>query len=178
MRLNSHTAADCICLSVFESDKFVELGILASFFRPIVELIGTPDIPTSRTLQVPTFDGSITLRNSDRTVLQVAALLMATIFGGIHCMAWFFAFPTYQEQVLWRMSAVAITCTPWLGFLTAVLLTIINTPNAVQIAVYTLYITLYVATRFTLLVLMFTTLRNLPSDAYKVVSWTTLVPHL
>ncbi|KAG1725936.1 hypothetical protein EDB19DRAFT_1753783, partial [Suillus lakei] len=37
---------------------------------------------------------------------------------------------------------------------------------------------LYIAARAILLVLMFTTLRNLPPDAYKVLSWTTFVPHL
>ncbi|KAG1848089.1 hypothetical protein DFJ58DRAFT_475484 [Suillus subalutaceus] len=52
---------------------------------------------------------------------------MATIFGGIHCMAWFFGFPTYQEQVLWCMSAVAITCTLWLSILTACLVFFMNT---------------------------------------------------
>ncbi|KAG2356412.1 hypothetical protein BDR07DRAFT_451601 [Suillus spraguei] len=51
------------------------------------------------------FDGSINLGDSDKTVLKLAALLMATIFGGIHCMAWIFAFATYQERVLWRVSA-------------------------------------------------------------------------
>jgi hypothetical protein len=161
-----------------ERDELAPLGILASVFGPILELIGWFAIPTSRKLRVPTFDGSIKLGYSDRTVLQLAALLMATIFGGIHCMAWFFAFPTYQEQVLWRMSAVAITCTPWLGVLTSLLLIVLDPQYAVVFSLYALYIILYVAARAILLVLMFTTLRNLPPDAYKAVSWTSLVPHL
>jgi hypothetical protein len=144
----------------------------------INDLLGIADTATSRKLRVPTFDGTIGLEESDKMVLALAGLLMATIFGGIHCMAWFFTFPTYQEQVLWRMSAVAITCTPWVALLTISLMAFLDTPDAVNGPVSLLHIMLYVATRAILLVLMFTTLRNLPPDAYKAVSWTTLVPHL
>ncbi|KAG1778927.1 hypothetical protein EV702DRAFT_1044335 [Suillus placidus] len=161
-----------------ETIEYFDLGILAPVLRPILELIGAPRIPTSRKLRVPTFDGSIKLEDSDKTVLQLAGLLMATIFGGIHCMAWFFAFPTYQEQVLWRMSAAAITFTPWLFFLTLRLFEVLITSNAVIFSVFTLYAMLYITARAVLLVLMFTTLRHLPPDAYKAVSWTSLVPHL
>ncbi|KAG1848041.1 hypothetical protein DFJ58DRAFT_842982 [Suillus subalutaceus] len=138
----------------------------SSIRPPIAELIGLPHIPTSRKLRVPTFDGSIKLQGSSKTVLRLAALLMATIFGGIHCMAWFFAFPTYQEQVLWRISAVAITFTPVyiLGF----------AYDLICLA----FVMLYITARAVLLVFMFTTLRDLPPDAYKAVSWTSFVPHL
>ncbi|KAG2073115.1 hypothetical protein BDR04DRAFT_1230080 [Suillus decipiens] len=122
-------------------------------FRPILELIGSPIIPISQRFRVPTFDGSTELEAKKKRVLQLAGLLMATIFGGIHCMAWFFTFSTYQEQVL----------TP---------------PKPLGILVYALYVMLYITSRTVLLVLMCTTLRNLPSDAYKAISWTSLVPHL
>ncbi|KAG2141422.1 uncharacterized protein EDB93DRAFT_1294695 [Suillus bovinus] len=62
--------------------------VLSAILDPIFELMGGG--PTSLMLRVPTFNGSIELENSDRIVLQLAALGMATIFGGIHCMAWFF----------------------------------------------------------------------------------------
>ncbi|KAG1886573.1 hypothetical protein F4604DRAFT_1571702, partial [Suillus subluteus] len=104
--------------------------------------------------------------------------LMATIFGGIHCMAWFFAFPTYQEQVLWQISAVTITCTPCLSSATAVLLDKLGTPYIVIVLVSASPFMLYITACAVLLVLMFITLRNLPPDAYKAVSWTSLVPHL
>ncbi|KAG1889136.1 hypothetical protein F4604DRAFT_1508588, partial [Suillus subluteus] len=129
--------------------------------------------------RVPTFDGSIKLEGSDKRVLLLSGLLMATIFGSIHCMAWFFTFPTYQEQVLWRMSAIAITFTPWLCFLAGIICSLI--PRVVQVVgILTIGVSviLYITARAVLLVLMFTTLRNLPSDAYKAVSWTSLVPHL
>ncbi|KAG2063725.1 hypothetical protein BDR04DRAFT_1037230 [Suillus decipiens] len=114
---------------------------------------------------------------------------MTTIFGGIHCMAWFFAFCTHQEQVLWRMSAVVITCTPWFSLLVvtagAFVENIIGNyvgkdiVRAVWSIIVVLFaIILYITARAVLLVLMFTTLRNLPPGAYKAVLWTSLVPHL
>ncbi|KAG1840870.1 hypothetical protein C8R48DRAFT_62357 [Suillus tomentosus] len=165
-------------IGVSEEDKIAQFGIFAPIFRPILELIGIPGIPPSRKLQVPTFDGSIKLEGSDKRVLILAGLLMATIFGGIHGMAWFFAFPSYQEQILWRMSAVAITGTPWLGLLTAPLLAVLDAPLILFILLYVLCIMFYITARAVLLVLMFTTLRDLPHDAYQAVLWTSLVPHL
>ncbi|KAG1840872.1 hypothetical protein C8R48DRAFT_787880 [Suillus tomentosus] len=165
-------------IGVSEEDKIAQFGILAPVLRPMLELIGFPGIPSSRELQVPTFDGSIKLEQLHKHVLLLAGLLMATIFGGIHCMAWFFAFPTYQERVLWRMSAVAITFTPWLGLLTAPLLAALDASLTWFILLYVPYIMLYITARGVLLVLMFTTLRDLPPDAYQTVLWTSLVPHL
>ncbi|KAG2069344.1 hypothetical protein BDR04DRAFT_1232257 [Suillus decipiens] len=69
---------------VDESGEFAWLGILALVVGPIVELIGSRVTPTSRRLRVPTLDGSIKRTHFDKRVLQLAALLMATIFGGIH----------------------------------------------------------------------------------------------
>lgn len=169
---------DHIDVAELERDDLPELGILAPVVVPIVELIGSPLIPSSRKLRVPTFDGSIKLEDSDKVVLLLSGWLMATIFGGIYCMAWFFAFPTYQEQVLWRMSAIAITFTPWVCFPAKFIHD--SVPEVVW-GVYALIsfisVILYILARAVLLVLMFTTLRNLPPDAYKAVSWIGYVPH-
>ncbi|KAG1836388.1 hypothetical protein DFJ58DRAFT_171837 [Suillus subalutaceus] len=162
-----------------EIDEFTWFEILFRVILvPIVELLGVPSLLPSRKLRVPTFDGSIELEDSATMVLKLAGLLMATIFGGIHCMAWFFAFPTYQEQVLWRISAVAITCTPSFVFLTISIVEVLNPSNAVAIPILALYALLYITARSVLLVLMFATLHNLSPNAYKAVLWTSLVPHL
>ncbi|KAG2066521.1 hypothetical protein BDR04DRAFT_1160194 [Suillus decipiens] len=169
-----------------ERDELAPLGIsVASVFHPILELIGWLPIPTCRKLRVPTFGGSLKLEGLDIMALQCAALLMANIFGGVHCMAWFFAFPTHQEQLLWRISAVAMTCTPWIcvniysqtiGVRNNRVLWVVY--RVVSVLTYSILAVVYVSTRAILLVLMFTTLRDLPPDAYKVISWTSLVPHL
>ncbi|KAG2035783.1 hypothetical protein BDR03DRAFT_922474 [Suillus americanus] len=162
-----------------EIDAPSEYGIFSPVLGPIEEVIGLSYIPTSRKLRVPTFDGSIDLEDSNKMVLQLAALLMATIFGGIHCMAWFFSFPTYQEQVLWQISAVAITFTPWLCFLARFIPdSLLGIVGFVFGLICLVSVILYITVRALLLVLMCTTLRNLHPAAYKAVPWTILVPHL
>ncbi|KAG2035080.1 hypothetical protein BDR03DRAFT_868841 [Suillus americanus] len=106
---------------------------------------------------------------------------MVIIFGGIHCTAWFYTLPTYQEQVLWCTSAVITMC-PCLVFVAAFVLFRSGIERmGSESLTFTLFlracIALYIAARILLFIFMFTTLRNLPSNAYKVVSWTSLVPH-
>jgi len=38
--------------------------------------------------------------------------LVGILFGGIHCIAWWFPFPSGPEKVLWRVCAVYCTATP------------------------------------------------------------------
>ncbi|KAG1840874.1 hypothetical protein C8R48DRAFT_679441 [Suillus tomentosus] len=172
-------------IAAVEGEEFVGLGgMLFAVILPILDLMG---VAAPRKLRVQTFDGSIRLEKSDVTVLVAAELLMATIFGSVHCMAWFFAFTTYYEQVLWRTSAVAITCTPCVdicsGFAAYILsdFNIFNrlyVPLILGFASVSIYPIVYITGRGILLVLMFTTLRNLPPGVYQAVSWTALVPHL
>ncbi|KAG2141440.1 uncharacterized protein EDB93DRAFT_635831 [Suillus bovinus] len=154
--------------------------MLHPVFAPIIELIGAHDIPTSRKLRVPTFDGSIKFGDSERAVLQLSGLIMATIFGGIHCIAWFFAFPTHQEQVLWRIGGIVITCIPWFGEFVGFIIgtTELHAFRSFVVCLALVSPVVYIIGRAIVLVLMFTTLRNLPPDAYKAVLWTALVPHL
>ncbi|KAG2104357.1 uncharacterized protein F5147DRAFT_265548 [Suillus discolor] len=159
-------------------NELARFGILAPVFRPVLELIGIPDIPTSRKLQVPTFDGSINLEDSDKNILQLAALLMASTFGGIHFMALFYtSSPGRNQATLWSMSSFIIISVPF-----AYVQIYFMLPNRYLtpffIVGFSLHALLYIVARACLLVLMFTTLRHLPPDAHIVVSWTSLVPHL
>ncbi|KAG2353826.1 hypothetical protein BDR07DRAFT_1431835 [Suillus spraguei] len=166
---------------VHERAELAPLGIFAPVFASILELIGWFAIPTSRKLRVPTFDGSIKLGNSDRMFLQLAGLIMATIFGSIHLIAWSFKFVSYQG-VLWHASAIAVTFTPWLCFLVNFFDSLESVPNVVHGFVSSLVLLLsvvvYITARALILALMFTTLRDLPTRALWEVSWASLVPHL
>ncbi|OAX33705.1 hypothetical protein K503DRAFT_804158 [Rhizopogon vinicolor AM-OR11-026] len=151
-------------------------------FIMLLELLGAGDNNfTHEKLQVPMFDGSIAVDDLNKIILVIAGFSMATIFGGIHCIAWFFAFPTYQERVLWDIGAVAITSIPWLGLsifsLRASLKHKVLKHLMLWIATFTPPI-LYIIGRVILLILMVTTLRNLPPGAHRAVSWISLVPHL
>jgi hypothetical protein len=62
-------------------------------------------------------------------LLSLAVMLpvVGIIFGGVHCLAWQFPFPTGQEKVLWRVCAVYCTAGP---FLSAVAPAIFSAPYA------------------------------------------------
>ncbi|OAX33713.1 hypothetical protein K503DRAFT_869382 [Rhizopogon vinicolor AM-OR11-026] len=165
------------------ADKPKIVQIFRSTFITLFELLALDDDNfTHEKLQVPMFDGSIRVDDLNKNILIISGFFMATIFGGIHCIAWFFAFPTYPEQVLWHISAVAIIAVPWFGLFFVFLSTTFPENSVLQDLM--LWITvfmpppLYITGRIILLVLMATTLRNLRPDAYQTMLWTSLVPHL
>jgi hypothetical protein len=53
-----------------------------------------------------------TAGNQELTALFFGALLGGTIFGGLHCLAWNFHFPTRWEALGWRICSVATTALP------------------------------------------------------------------
>ncbi|KAJ8586741.1 hypothetical protein M405DRAFT_822873 [Rhizopogon salebrosus TDB-379] len=181
---NEHVCALSICCSVYPKLGFLKLSVLlGTIMNPLAQLLGSMDNFTTKKYRVLTFDGSNKVDELDQIILFLAGFVMATVFGGIHCIAWFFAFSTYQEQVLWRMSAVAIIFIPWLCFLVSFVVAQFEDThilgNLLIMEVVCIISTLiYITGRAFLLILMVTTLRNLPPGAYEVVSWTTLIPHL
>ena len=118
----------------------------------------------------------------------IPAAVIATIFGGIHCIAWSFQFPSHTEQLLWRISSLSITCLPmvavfWLPmfkrFDEEKMPDWLITLTMLFGAIFTVGCTiLYVLSRVALLVIAFMSLRSLPPGAYKTVHWTTFIPHV
>lgn len=102
-------------------------------------------------------------------------MLVTTLFGGIHCIGWSFAFPSRTEQLLWRISSISITAIP-LGVV--VIGTILNRFEVLSAIVAFLVPLLYIVSRVVLLVMSLTTLRSLPSSAFQTVEWTTFIPHV
>jgi hypothetical protein len=45
----------------------------------------------------------------------IGSILGGTLFGGLHCLAWNFIFPTHIEVTLWRICSVATTLLPILS---------------------------------------------------------------
>ncbi|KAJ8596181.1 hypothetical protein M405DRAFT_782083 [Rhizopogon salebrosus TDB-379] len=152
--------------------------ILHTILDPLSELLGVKLKGDTAKYRVPTFDASNEVEELDKIILLPAGLIMITVFGGIHCIAWSFAFPTYREQVVWRMSTVTIIFAPWLGLFASIAAGVfvpLRGPLAVVIGIILGF--MYSAGRGLLLILMAATLRNLPPGAYEAVSWTSLVPH-
>lgn len=113
----------------------------------------------------------------------------AAIFGGIHVIAWNFAFPTTIELIGWRCASVYSTAFP-LGFailvgLTAVLdgyeyllhYRLYNTLVYVALFLVCLATFLYLVARLFILVEIFRTLFFLPAGSF-VSTWASNIPHV
>ncbi|KAK7024477.1 hypothetical protein VNI00_016274 [Paramarasmius palmivorus] len=121
--------------------------------------------------------------DTDTLHLYIAVYGIAALFGAIHCIPWVFPFPTHTEQLLWRISAVAVAVAPVaMGALHGYFNTLIkSTPvwldNMVKILMVVLSLA-YAVFRVTLIVIAFTALRDLRPSAYQTVQWTTFIPHI
>ncbi|TFK32423.1 hypothetical protein BDQ12DRAFT_739372 [Crucibulum laeve] len=139
------------------------------------------------------------LTHLGRTLCSVAAIG----FGGIHCIAWFFHFPSLADQLKWRVSASIITGTPALvtaavigyglvtpesrmktyveehanDFFISIFgwLLVLVVPLALGLTIICVFI--YVPARICLLVVALKCLTDLPDGAYQTVEWTRFLPH-
>ncbi|KDR77193.1 hypothetical protein GALMADRAFT_120316 [Galerina marginata CBS 339.88] len=115
---------------------------------------------------------------------------VAALFGGLHCAAWFFVFPSHAESMIWRVCSAAVLIIP-VGILLGFILNFFEdnaTPNSgkqiffrvlqypLALAVFCLPV--YVAARLILLAEAFVALRYLPSGALDVVDWLSFLPHI
>jgi hypothetical protein len=151
--------------------EFVEFGHIA----------GGGDVEP-RSKRVPTFYSGESSDDDEPQTYAVTALV-AVIFGAIHCIAWSFQFPSHMEQMLWRMSAVAIMCVPVILPLVG-LLGLIHLPwlsnkrEVLTIVMIVILAFLYMLARVMLFILALISLRTLPPEAYYTVIWTTYLPHI
>ncbi|PPQ90235.1 hypothetical protein CVT25_012994 [Psilocybe cyanescens] len=144
--------------------------------------------------RVPTFYAPAVGDNDDVKCFMLA-MLVATVFGGIHCIAWSFEFPTVTEKWTWRVSAVWVAGLP-LGIffyygLTGLIIKIAsywdgkedssvlkNSLRTIFSVISFLLILSYIAARGVLLILPLIGLRALPAGAYIDINWTAYLPHV
>jgi hypothetical protein len=169
--------------------------ILSAAFSPLLlmtdisaKIVGRQAIETSA-LRVPTFYGG-DWSVDEQLLIGVGASLVAVVFGGIHCIAWSFQFPTRIEKILWRSSAIVITCTPaffsthrlmvWLAYRKGRKQSppLFGWESTLAGVWLTFIMILYLFARLILLTLAIITLRALPLGAYQTVSWTQFIPHI
>jgi hypothetical protein len=131
--------------------------------------------------RVPTFYAG-KLDNDENAAVRVVALVVATVFGAIHCIAWSFQFPTRAEQLLWHTCSAAITCVPVVTFtLRRIIRFILQGHGSLDGTLNVLYViatVLYIPARVALLIEAFISLRSLPPRAYETVHWTSFFPHI
>ncbi len=97
-------------------------------------------------------------------------------------------FLTRSEKILWRVSSSVVAGYPALGlvyFLAGVLFTSNGDPDELPTFLGYLFFVpvilgplLYVAARVILLALPLAALRHLPEGTYRVVQWSTFIPHI
>ena len=163
----------------------------------IAPIIGSQDnaVNLHERRKVPTFYSGKPGEKETYTADGITAAA-GVVFGAIHCIAWFFDLPSYTELFLWRLSSAAITAVPALLTLSLVLAFLVNKYGdeesafalilllplglftAIPIFLTPLLGLLYIAARFTTIVLAFMNLASLPPGALQAVHWTTLIPHL
>jgi hypothetical protein len=101
----------------------------------------------------------------DLPLALAGQFICANLFGVVHCLAWNASFPSLIEMWMWRASAVFVTGFPVICFFLLRVSNIFEHGSLLRgIFAYLNYglVALYVVTRIALLILLFTTLRDLP----------------
>jgi hypothetical protein len=131
----------------------------------------------SQMLSVPTFYAPST---DSLNRARLIGLGIGVLFGGIHCIAWSFKFPSVAEQFMWRISAVNVTVIPII-IATPVILIIAGFSNASRIITrYTFipFMVVYATSRVALLILPLIALRSLPPASLVEFKWSAFIPHI
>ena len=134
-------------------------------------------------MKIPTF---YAMENDTAKVACVICMpVVGLVFGGIHCVGWFFDFPSSAEAMLWRVSSTVLTGIAFLLPLLSifVLALFINSITRTEhwyfpVAVFSIFLLVYVVSRLLLLVEAFISLRHLTPGMLALVKWTSFIPHI
>ena len=173
--------------------RFKKRGLFAPIYILIIEPFNiawssVKDLITCETLpqvpnqfSVPTFYAP---SSPNDIVATLIGLCVGIVFGGIHCVAWYFEFPSPIEQFIWRTTAVTITAIPLIFFLIVENVRMQITESCFHdfssLRILTVYfsIILYCISRAALVVLPILSLRCLPQEALQDFQWTSFIPHI
>ena len=145
------------------------------------DIVGVRD---SGDMKVPTFYAINSAESPDsifdyKLSSLVCMPVVGGVFGGIHCVGWFFDFPSSAEAMLWRVSSAVLT---GMAFLSPIIVIFLDSLYRVQeyfgIAVSTIIILIYVVSRLLLIVEAFIALRHLTPGMLALVNWTSFIPHI
>ena len=139
-------------------------------------MTGVPDSRAGN-IKIPTFYAeSETARG---VAILICMPVVGSLFGGIHCVGWFFNFPSSAEAMLWRVSSAVLTV---VAFLSPVIFALLAYLSDIQeyfgIAVSAIVILVYVGSRLVLVVEAFVSLRHLTPGMLALVKWTSFIPHI
>ena len=111
--------------------------------------------------------------------LYICIPVVGAVFGGIHCVGWFFNFPSNAEAMLWRVSSAVLTVVAFLSPIIVVFLDYLsNIQEYFGLALSAIIILVYVVSRLLLIVEAFISLRHLTPGMLALVKWTSFLPHI
>jgi len=164
------------------------IKFLSGLFLPLGEMATDDQVPAG-SAYVPTFYADLDI--TDEIGVVSPSLGMSVVFGALHFIPWTSEFPSDTEELLWRICSVVITVEPLPAAVGLGLdrLTKGHPANgvlrrgmeAIAMSIGSLAfigLPLYVLARLTVLILAFSTLRNLHGTALTDVTWSSFVPHI
>ena len=106
--------------------------------------------------------------------------VVGIIFGGIHCIGWFFYFPSSAEAMLWRVPSVVLTGIAFLSPMIILYLLpfLYHIQLYLGLAISAIITLVYVVSRLLLVVEAFISLRHLTPGMLALVKWTSFIPHI
>jgi hypothetical protein len=134
-------------------------------------------------MRVPTFYST----EKEGEIASVCCVpVVGVVFGGIHCIGWFFDFPSSVEAMLWRVSSAVLT---GIAFLFPIILAFVGLffleifsglghRRQFIIVIFSIILQVYVVSRLILLVEAFISLRHLTPGMLALVKWTSFIPHI
>ena len=106
------------------------------------------------------------------TLSVIACCCSILAFAACHLIGWNFSFPTWSEQLIWRVASVLCAVIPlFLSFLVLCLEELGDRVGSLSIGAYVLI-------RIYLFVEVFVGLRSVPADVYRTVNWAAYIPHI
>jgi hypothetical protein len=108
-------------------------------------------------------------------LLKTAFIALGIVYGGLHAVAWDAHFPSYVEQIMWRVSVLLIIVLS--GFYLVAFDSAMSDAPGFAI-IMALAAVLFFVTRLYLVVEAFISVRSLPVGAYETVNWVEFLPHI
>jgi hypothetical protein len=148
---------------------------------------------------VPTFYSGKPDRHHDFWRSSFIASAVGVVFGAIHFIAWPYSFPSHTEQLLWRLSSIAMVGVPVCVFVGSGIYDLVDRidsyleesvvvdichPFLILAMYFFLVVSVvlgpltYVAARAITFVLAFKTLISLPAAVFQTIPWTKWIPHI
>ena len=170
----NHYFAPLIGVYIFLIKPFM---IIVDWVEDMVLCDTIPDSPAQ--FSVPTLYAP---NSPNHYFAPLIGLIVGVVFGGIHCIAWSFGFPSVPEEYIWRVSAVAITTIPFILSLAVIAKPTEGFPHDffdfLEGLIVAFSIPLYCLSRAALLILPFLALRSLPPGSLLDFKWSSLIPHI